>query len=264
MLRFRFVLVFIACCFCRSFKSQSKHKPQTQKRPEIGIALNCLPEAARHLRTVYIMRCIDGYLPQPRPGEPVCSLSCPVIRCLIPVVLQVATAMVGPCEFGVLIGHSLLMLERVIKDVYLPLADPDAYSHLDPVKGDRMSRSGSHTSRTSYSQSAKVPRSRSHSRVVPSSGTGPVPQTPGALSGAPSTGAPTGASGQGQQSGAGAAGDAKDKDKDHGVLGEDITDNVRNEFTINLQKFASQLTHTIQQVHFLTLSQRVVDVHVCR
>ena len=39
-------------------------------------------------------------------------------------------------EFGVLPGHSLVMLERILRNVYLPMTDPETFTEREPERSD--------------------------------------------------------------------------------------------------------------------------------
>lgn len=94
--------------------------------------------------------------------------------------METASAkMLAFVEYGVVPGTALGMLERVIKDVYMPMADPDLATASGQVGDDRSSSGGDSL------QEMKV---------------------------------------------------------------EGISETIRNEFSINMQKFVSQISHTIQQV----------------
>ena len=89
-------------------------------------------------------------------------------------------------EYGVLPGHALVMLERIIKDIYMPMADPDSSSPVEQYRGGNEPVAMSQTSQPTENAPAKV---------------------------------------------------------------EEVSDSVRNEFSSNMHKFVSSISHAIQQVH---------------
>lgn len=103
-------------------------------------------------------------------------------------------------EYGILNGHSLIMLECILRDVYLPMVDPDAVSTLEP------------TIIQPQTQRSVVKAMSTTSKAVSSSLT---------------------------QSSITAF-------NAHPLV--HISDTVRNEFSGNMSKFVSQISHAIQQV----------------
>ena len=118
--------------------------------------------------------------------------------------------------------NSLLTLEKLIKDVFLPLADPDQVA--DALEHERVERKAAAAAAAIVAQQKdEKDGSLSHSTSTVSIGAG---KESGVASAASSSAAAS-----------------------HKVVGpDDGSDAVRNEFSVNMQKFASQLQHAIQQV----------------
>jgi len=168
----------------------------TNNIQRIHLSTNTLPEQVQRYRTIYLLKNQPGPIRKPRDEEET--------KDLMPIA----------CDVGVLPGsNSLLTLEKLLKDVFIPLADPDAEQVDEEAEMEREERRKAKAAAVAARQ-------------------GDEKESTGVITARPPD----------QKSSADAAAAGKLTADDH------HHEAVRNEFSINMQKFSSQLAHAIQQV----------------
>lgn len=168
----------------------------------IHLSTHALSDQVGRFRTIYVLKNHSGPVKKPRDESDVKDL------------------MSLACELGVLPGgNSLLTLEKLLKDVFLPMSDPDQVA--DALEAERTERK----------QAMNAAANKAHQEEKDHSGSS------SSLSQSTSSASLGGAASASSLLINGAS-----KHLDDG------SDAVRTEFSINMQKFASQLSHAIQQV----------------
>lgn len=162
--------------------------PPNAEEVPLLVSMNALPNKMGEEHTVYVIKNCKGAVPEPDE--------------------QADSTMLDALEYGVLPGHSLVMLERIIKDVYLPMMDPES------------------SNKDMYQPTLSTPR-------TPRSTKSGLRSPRGTDTGRPGTGLGQNSSGHSTE--------MKDGE-------DDVNETVRNELSINMNKFASQISHSIQQV----------------
>ena len=155
------------------------------ERTYLYVCYGHLPEAAFDKDCIYFMRNTEGMVNLPNSIEEA-NETLPVLF-----------------EIGILNGHSLVMLENVISQVYMPLLSFNQHRNNEPK------------STAGKSGSSPTPPSREATTMSMTDGAG---------------------------------GDAKGDEKEGGGKDSAAKAMLRDEFLINMQKFASSITRTIQQI----------------
>ena len=169
---------------------------------KIHLSTTTLSDQIGRYRTIYILKNIDGPIRKPKDED------------------ETKDLMPQVCDIGVLPGtNSLLTLEKLIKDVFMPLADPDQVA--DALEHERAER------KAAAAAAAILAQQKSQE------------EKDGSLSHSASS-----ASLLPKESASSSAASAAAHKPGH----DDGSEAVRNEFSVNMAKFASQLAHAIQQV----------------
>jgi dynein heavy chain len=161
----------------------------------IHVVMNAVPDIANGGRAMFVLKNVDGRVAAKSDESKTTD-----------------ELMAAAVEFGILSGHALMMLERILCDLYLPMVDPDGMQQAPAA--EHLGGGG-----------LKSP-------TAPS-----VAMSRGGVS--------TSASGG-----------------HHGLtMAEEVSETVRNEFSSNMSKFVSQISHAIRQVTG-NVHLPVPDVHI--